>query len=263
VGGVKAGDTIKLYSNSTCTTEIGSAVATSDTVDIISTTLTVGVHAIHTKAIGIHNTSSSCSAVSVTYEVQFCPDGYIPVPGNATFSTSDFCVMKYEAKALKNDTDELQMNGGTGSGGWASLYHPTSNTSGYRPVSVPEAKPWRWINQTDAKSACANLGAQYALINNPEWMSIAHNIENVAANWSNDAVGDGHLSRGHSDNNPNEPCDGQTLNVHTNCTTSAATFNQKRTHILSNGELIWDLAGNVWEWVDWNIDPTFKSIYTI
>ena len=27
---------------------------------------------------------------------------------------------------------------------------------------------------------------------------------------------------------------------------------QRRTHTLSNGEVIWDLAGNVWEWVDYN-----------
>ena len=26
----------------------------------------------------------------------------------------------------------------------------------------------------------------------------------------------------------------------------------KRTHKLSNDSVIWDLAGNVWEWVDWN-----------
>ncbi|OYX42543.1 hypothetical protein B7Y94_03150, partial [Candidatus Saccharibacteria bacterium 32-49-12] len=32
--------------------------------------------------------------------------------------------------------------------------------------------------------------------------------------------------------------------------TGQTTGEQKRTHTLSNGEVIWDLAGNVWEWTD-------------
>src|SRR5690606_11420113 len=28
---------------------------------------------------------------------------------------------------------------------------------------------------------------------------------------------------------------------------------QRRTHSLSNGEVIWDFAGNAWEWVGWQI----------
>jgi hypothetical protein len=259
VGGVNAGDTIKIYTDSTCTLEIGSAVATSATIDITTTTLMPGIYTIYSRAIGIHNNPSACSSVSLTYEALFCPEGFITVPGNATFSTDNFCVMKYEAKALKNDTDELQLNGGTGTGSWASIYHPETYTTGYRPASVRDAKPWRWISQSDAKTACANLGAGYALINNPEWMTIAHNIENVAANWSNAAVGDGHLSRGHSDNSPDEPCDALLENVHTNCSTLGATWNQRRTNTLSNGEVIWDFSGNVFNIIDWNIDTTKKA----
>jgi hypothetical protein len=259
VGGIKAGDTIKLYLESSCSTEIGSAVPTADTIDITTSTLAVGTHSIYARAIGIHDNPSACSSVFVSYDAQFCPGGYIPIPGNATFSTSDFCVMKYEAKAEKADTEILQSDGGTGTGGWASIYHPDSNSTGYRPVSVPAAKPWRWISQTDAKTACENLGPGYALITNPEWMTIAHNIENVNANWSNAAVGDGHLNRGHSDANPNEPCDAAFENVQTDCSTIGADFHQKRTHTLSNSEVIWDIAGNVWQWVDWNITPADKA----
>ncbi|OYX41051.1 hypothetical protein B7Y94_05650, partial [Candidatus Saccharibacteria bacterium 32-49-12] len=32
--------------------------------------------------------------------------------------------------------------------------------------------------------------------------------------------------------------------------TGQTTGEQKRTHTLSNGEVIWDLAGNVWEWTN-------------
>ncbi len=29
-----------------------------------------------------------------------------------------------------------------------------------------------------------------------------------------------------------------------------------RTHVLSNGEILWDLAGNVWAWIDTQCDTT-------
>jgi hypothetical protein len=259
VGGIKAGDTVKLYTNSTCTSEIGSAVATGDTIDITTSTLAAGSFTIYARSIGIHNNPSACSTVSVSYEAQFCPDGYVSIPGNATFSTSDFCVMKYEAKAFKNDTEQVDADGcaeaGCTTANWAPIYHPDSNSTGYMPVSVVEGKPWRRISQINSRTACQNLGAGYALINNPEWMTIAHNIENVNANWSNGTVGDGHLNRGHSDNNPTEPCNAALENVHTNCSTVGANFHQKRTHTLSNNEVIWDFSGSVYQWVDWNITP--------
>lgn len=35
-----------------------------------------------------------------------CPNGYVPVPGDAAFGTTAFCVMKYEAKANTASTPE-------------------------------------------------------------------------------------------------------------------------------------------------------------
>jgi hypothetical protein len=35
-----------------------------------------------------------------------------------------------------------------------------------------------------------------------------------------------------------------------------ANKSQMRTHVLSNGNVIWDLAGNVWEWTDAQCDTT-------
>jgi hypothetical protein len=206
-------------------------------------------------------------------QVLSCPDNYIPVPGNSTLGTSDFCVMKWEAKAYKNagadqgfNADALEgCSAGCGVGNWAPLYHPDTNTTGYRPVSSATAKPWRRIDQVQARIACSNLGTGYALISNNEWMTIAHNIYETDSNWSNASVGDGFLNRGHSEDDPvGTPCDGQIENVQTDCSTldpNAATtsWNKKRTHTLSNGEVIWDISGNVWDWVDWNITPLEKA----
>ena len=158
-----------------------------------------------------------------------CPTGYILVPGDTFYGTTNFCVMKYEAKF--------------GSKGAES-----------RAAGLPARGT---VSQTVAQASCRNLGPGYALINNSEWMTIAANVANVTSNWSGGSVGGGALNRGHSDNAPanalaavtndNDPCNG------TGQACSSATWHdQRRTHVLSNNNVIWDLAGNVWEWVDYN-----------
>ncbi len=157
-----------------------------------------------------------------------CPTGYIRVPGNSLYGTKDFCVMKYEAK--------------TGSATVAATTQATG---------LPQVN----INQTNAISACSLNGTGYGLINNNEWMTIARNIEAQSSNWRNGTIGStsltGGLYRGHSDASPSA-----TLAANTDDslgyegTNSFAPSEQRRTHTLSNGEVIWDLSGNVWEWTD-------------
>ena len=161
-----------------------------------------------------------------------CPAGYVTVPGNVSYATENFCIAKYE------------MKGGTS--------------------SVAAGTPTVSINQTTAKSSCTSLGTGYHLITENEWMTVARNIENVGANWSGNNVGSGALNRGHTDSVPlnslaantddTAACDG------TGQSCSNTVWNdQRRTHFLSTGEVIWDFAGNVWEWVDWNIATNDKA----
>ena len=95
----------------------------------------------------------------------------------------------------------------------------------------------------------------YDLLTNDGWQSVARHIELVADNWSGGNVGSSEgLSQGHSYGVPNQAlaassddskgchgteqtCDGRTWNK------------QRRTHTFSNGEVIWDVSGNAWEWV--------------
>ncbi len=196
-----------------------------------------------------------------------CPEYYTEVPANADLGVEkSFCVMTYEARAELALSSQINLIGckeeACSTANWAKIAteNDKSSADSYRPASTPEGLPWRMIDQENARRACKGLGSNYALISNREWMTIANNIENQNANWSGKKVGVGHLNRGHSDNNPPNPCDSKIENVQGDCKTTGDDFHQKRTHLLSNGQKIWDLAGNLWNWNDWNI-PTKEKAY--
>ncbi len=153
-----------------------------------------------------------------------CPSGYIKVPGDSNYGTGDFCIMKYEAKDV-------------------------SGTATPQPASAP------WVNVTQANSlaACRSLGLGYDLVNNTHWMSLGVNVASVASNWVGASVGSGLLILGHSDNSPNSACAASSNDteyfVESTCTplSTGDTADQRRTLTLTNGNVIWDLSGNVAE----------------
>lgn len=72
-------------------------------------------------------------------------------------------------------------------------------------------------------------------------MTIAQNVLSVASNWSGGTVGNGCIARGN--NGTNDACgyDGTDPEF-------GSGRNSKASLMLTNGQVIWDLAGNVWEW---------------
>lgn len=153
---------------------------------------------------------------------------WVPVPGDSIYGTKDFCVQKYAP----------------------------ANLTGVA-VSQADTAPWVNISQTSAITTCSALGAGFHLITNPEWMTLAANLANVGINWSSGQVGSGTLRRGHSDNNPGNPCAANASDanayVEGDCSgLSSGSFTQRRTSYLSNGSVIWDIGGNVWNWISYN-----------
>lgn len=255
VSGVKAGDTVKLFSDPTCSTEIptngdGKVQNGLTHIDLTATSLAPDSYTIYARAIGIALNVSPCSTATVAYVRNQCPANYIPVPHDVNVGTSqDFCVAKYEMKNVSSVA--------------------TSQASG---------NPWVSITQVNSRSTCSALNAlngvvnKYALISNEEWMTIARNIEQVHENWSPisgiQTAGLGVLARGHSDNSPSNSLAASTDNDpysgtgNSSADAANAGWEQKRTLKLSNDEVIWDLAGNVYEWVDWNVTPAKKAYRT-
>jgi hypothetical protein len=209
-----------------------------------------------------------------------CAAGWTLVPGDSLYGTDDFCVMKYEAKC---DTD------GDGTGENASGDHADCNTTydtwgnilsgcrciedkGGQIVSSAAGAPIARIAQdaggsgVDAKTYCQSQG--WELISNDQWMTIVRNVESQGANWCatngtgcGNSPGSQYLVSGHNDkggetgtakalqasSDDTQGCYNTTTDGSNNC---GGTGSQRRTHYLSNGQVIWDLAGNLWQWTD-------------
>ncbi len=174
-----------------------------------------------------------------------CPTNYLAVgPNTGVLVSRAFCVSKYEMKILGDNN---------GDQAYSAAIVADSRASG---------TPWVNIDRNQAITECQALGSGYGLISNAQWQAVAREIElaqnaGVYLNWSNGSTsGANALNRGHSDNGPpntlaasldSDPCFG-TGNA--SCANNTvADFTQKRTHTLSSGEAIWDVAGNVYEWV--------------
>jgi hypothetical protein len=123
-----------------------------------------------------------------------------------------FCVMQYEAR---------------NAGGVA-----TSQTGG---------TIWASLNQAAAVTACSNLGSGAHLITNAEWTLLARDIEGVGANWTGGTVGSGILKRGNVG-------DANAGDYNSAGDPDTGNSNALARLQLANGNYIWHLSGNVYEW---------------
>ena len=106
------------------------------------------------------------------------------------------------------------------------------------PKSTGLGLPWFSITQTAAITACNNAGGH--LMTNDEWMAIARDIEQVAENWTGGVVGSGILKRGN--------CGTADAGSYDGSNPETGIINSKAILKLSNGNEIYHLSGNVWEW---------------
>lgn len=169
---------------------------------------------------------------------------WVLVPANAGgMGLPAFYVMKYEAKAMLNNESASSATG------------TDATPATHKPVSTADHQPWRSIDANDAAAECESLGPGYHLVSNSEWMAISRDIENQDANWTGGSVGSGCLFRGNS----GEATTGNGTGFSDSCGYTAITNPEsgsgrdlRSKHTLSNGVEIFDIAGNISEWVDWD-----------
>lgn len=141
-----------------------------------------------------------------------CPTGFV--------TADDFCVMQYEAKNI----------GGV-------------------PTSQADLSPWTGTYPDEAKALCQSLGEYFDLISNEEWLKVAKQVESVDRNWTGGLVGSGCLFRGN--NNQPEPWNPCGYGFGDGSIDFGSNRSERARFELPSGQSVYDLAGNVSEWVDW------------
>lgn len=193
-----------------------------------------------------------------------CPTGFIPVPGNKEFYQPGFCVSKYAMTYSDADVPDSTWGGAT----WNTMHYNSAKI----PVSIPNKYPIADINQPQAITACQSMGkpGEYHLITNNEWMTVARNIEQVGDNWSTGIVGSGGLYRGITGEGTSTSTSLGCNTIDTFYGSGSRTYvakplandttkfwtkkgtdcDSKRQHKLSNSQIVWDMAGNIWSHVN-------------
>lgn len=111
----------------------------------------------------------------------------------------------------------------------------------YPPISTPSGAPAKGAVPEVLDSYCQRIGPGYNLISETQWLAIAHNVTGVAKNWTGGAVGSGYLMRGAPYGRLAASIDDADGYM------GVSGVENRRTLALSNGEVIWDFAGNVGE----------------
>ncbi len=176
---------------------------------------------------------------------EHCPEGFIPVPGSAFYKQPGFCVMKYEA----------------------------SNLNG-KAVSRYDFPSWGSVTNNQARGYAQTACSGCKLMTLSQWMTLARDIIQVDKNWTGGKMLNGTLYGGFttleyasgtsrppllkSQNDEDgyfgvnwtgsggtttvEGDDGEPIEI--------PAYDPRRTFYLSNGEVIWDLAGHFAEQID-------------
>lgn len=183
-------------------------------------------------------------------------DNWIKVPGNAAFGTTDFWTMKYEAKCVSLINNQSQVSP-TLAGMYRNDTTACTTANNRYVASVPLGYPISFISHDTAKTYCQSMGAR--LMTNEEYMTLARNVESVGSNWTGGAVADGALYSGNASVLVDTQAGPDSNGYYGVSVTSGIS---RRTHTLSNGAVIWDLAGNVFEHVMRTISDD-KTVITI
>ena len=170
--------------------------------------------------------------------------------GNSSveYTSDGFYIMKYHAS---NDGSNVPLS--DGSAGWNSI---SFNDAGGSP------------NAYDACEVLDDETSDYDihLTTNREWMTVARQVAQDSSNWvdqDGDGTGDigstgidGGLYQGNHDEGGNYD---RAVNLGDYPEPASSGGETERTHNLSSGDQVWDMSGDVYNWVDAEEDGTDMS----
>lgn len=197
---------------------------------------------------------------TVTTAVVSCPTGFILIPGSANYSfagqtpAGGWCVMKYEASyySTAGKTHDY-FNGycyATGCGVTVNGLGQIASNSGTWAIN--------YISRDESETLCSSqlVNQTGATVSNGHvlpvglWSKINRDIEQQPINWSQNAVGNFYLSRGCA-TSATSACGGYqgvTASSSNDTIANPTGYYSNRAWKLSTGEVIHDIAGNLWEW---------------
>ena len=170
--------------------------------------------------------------------------------GNSSvqYTNDGFFVMKYQA--AQNSTDN-NLPVSNGDAGWNLIsFNDDSAQSG--PSSY---------------TACENLDDETSsfdvhLMTNREWMTVARQVAQRSDNWVDGDIGGSGDSKGLYQGNHDSLRDldrAVDLSFRPNAAGEGEDGEVERTHNLSSGDQVWDLSGDIYQWVDAEEDGTALS----
>ncbi|MRV72527.1 hypothetical protein GJ700_12485 [Duganella sp. FT92W] len=117
-------------------------------------------------------------------------------------------------------------------------------------VSIaPHIKPWTRINFSESQRACAAIGGK--LITELEYLAIAYDIVQQDINWTGGKVGEGNVFQGLHMGTVRTPQPGEYV---------SRQEQERRWHQLSNGERIYDFAGNAYTWIFDDVQGNLQGV---
>ncbi len=255
---------LKMYNGSAWAYATKSPITTTNTVTQVSSLPTTGVsngderyvYNASTKTVDTYtyygtSWSMTKSGGSSTSNANRCRTNWVFVPNSQGLydSPKGWCVMKYEASPWGSVGYTMSYNAMN----WedandANLSKKVFSGIGHSTLNM--------VSSTNARSICSEnhlvdsagntITGGVPLRYNTFW-NLARDIASNPVNWSGGAVGSGYLYSGHSDNSPANAIPPSTNDADPYSGTGQTSGNQKRVLYTTQGDAIWDLAGNLWE----------------
>lgn len=182
-GTAEAGATIHLFSESSCTTQIGTGSATfGGTFAVAATVANDSVTSIYGRAIDAANNSSSCSLTSVSYVEDSTPPAAPTVTNTTPATRANTQAVSVEGTAEANSSLVIYSDAG------CTTTVASSSTSGGGTFSVGITPPWNTVvsyyaKATDAAgngSACSATSASYEAYTIPAGMAVLQGTQTNA-----------------------------------------------------------------------------------